>query len=245
MRRLFDIHRFATIDSTNTWVMDQARSGAEEGLVAVAAEQTAGRGRLGRTWIAPPGGSLLMSVLLRPASLPADRLHLATAAVAMAGADALTRVADITPLLKWPNDLLVGDRKLAGVLTEVDGPSPDGGFAVVVGIGVNCTWPTELPAEIADVAIAANHVAGRPVDTDDVLGALLDGLAARLDAGWDAVAGEYATRVATVGREVRVELANESFTGMAAEVEPDGALVVNTDAGPRRVLAADVIHLRV
>ena len=244
MRSPFEIHRFTTIDSTNTWAMDQARAGAPEGLVAVAEEQTAGRGRLGRKWIAPPGASLLMSVLLRPTSLEADRLHLATAAVAMAAADALALIADVRPELKWPNDLLVGNRKLAGVLTEVDGPAVDGTLAVVVGIGINCTWPDELPDEIADIAVAANHVAGRPVHTNDVLDCLLENLGERLDAGWDAVAREYKSRVATIGREVRVELAEESFTGTAAEVEDDGALVVISDDGPRRVLAGDVIHVR-
>jgi len=244
MRSRFDIHRFATIDSTNTWVLGQARSGAPEGLVAVAAEQTAGRGRLGRKWLAPAGGSLLMSVLLRPTSLPADRLHLATAAVSMAGADAVSLIAEITPSLKWPNDLLVEGRKLAGVLTEVDGPAADGTLAVVVGIGINCTWPDELPSEIADVAIAANHVAGRPIHTEDVLDALLENLDARLAGGWDAVAREYNSRVDTVGQEVRVELADVSFTGMATGVDQDGALVVITDNGPRRVVAGDVVHLR-
>jgi BirA family biotin operon repressor/biotin-[acetyl-CoA-carboxylase] ligase len=240
MQSRFEIHRFATIDSTNTWVMEQARNGAAEGLVAVAAEQTAGRGRLGRTWVSPPGGSLLMSLLLRPVDLPVDRLHLATAAVAMAGADAVALIADVTPSLKWPNDLLIGNRKLAGVLTEVDGMPP----ALVVGIGINCTWPEELPAEIADVAVAANHAAGRPVHTEDVLDALLENLATRLDEGWDAVAREYRARCDTVGREVRVEMADGTFTGLAAEVEDDGALVIITDAGPRRVVAGDVIHVR-
>ncbi|MEY2468143.1 MAG: BirA family transcriptional regulator [Actinomycetota bacterium] len=244
MTSRFDIHRFATIDSTNTWVMDQARDGASAGLVAVADVQTAGRGRLGRSWVAPPGGSLLMSLLLRPKDLPFDRLHLATAAVAMAGADAIALIAEVTPSLKWPNDLLIGDRKLAGVLTEVDGQTSDGSLAVVVGIGINCTWPDEIPVEIADVAIAANHAAGRPVHREDVLDALLERLDERLDAGWDAVAREYRSRCATVGREVRVELADESFAGMAAEVESDGALVVITDDGPRRVVAGDVVHVR-
>lgn len=243
MTARFEIRRFTTIDSTNTWVLDQARSGAAEGLVAVAEEQTAGRGRLGRTWVAPAGASLLMSLLLRPA-LPVDRLHLATAAVALAGADALSLIAEITPTLKWPNDLLVGNRKLAGVLTEVDGPQGDGGLAVVVGIGINCTWPDELPAEIADVAIAANHVAGRPVHTGDVLDALLENLGSRLDAGWDAVAREYKARCGTVGQQVRVELADVVFEGMATGVDDDGALTVITDDGPRRVVAGDVVHLR-
>ena len=242
MRSRFDIHRFATIDSTNTWVMDQARAGAAEGLVAVADEQTAGRGRLGRSWIAPPGASLLMSMLLRPSDLPMDRLHLATAAVAMAGADAVALIAEITPSLKWPNDLLVDDRKLAGVLTEVDGQ--DSSLAVVVGIGINCTWPDELPDEIADIAIAANHAAGRPVHREDVLEALLERLEERLDAGWDAVAREYKSRCTTVGREVRVELADGAFAGTATGIDDDGALVVIADDGPRRVVAGDVVHIR-
>src|ERR1041384_3026185 len=97
MQSRYEIHRFATIDSTNTWGMGQGRAGAAEGLVAVADEQTAGRGRLGRSWIAPPGASLLMSLLLRPRDLPMDRLHLATAAVAMAGADAVALIAEVTP----------------------------------------------------------------------------------------------------------------------------------------------------
>ena len=239
MKSRYDIHRFATIDSTNTWVMDQARNGAAEGLVAVAEQQSAGRGRLGRTWVSPPGGSLLMSLLLRPTSLPVDRLHLATAAVAMAGADAVALIADVRPSLKWPNDLLIGDRKVAGVLTEVEGN------AVVVGIGINCTWPEELPPQVADVAIAANHAAGRPVHTEDVLDALLERLATRLDEGWDAVAREYKARCETVGRQVRVEIADGVFTGMATGVEDDGALVVMADGGgPRRVVAGDVIHVR-
>ncbi|HVV38062.1 MAG TPA: biotin--[acetyl-CoA-carboxylase] ligase [Acidimicrobiales bacterium] len=242
MTSRFEIHRFATIDSTNTWAMEQARRGAPEGLVAVAEEQTAGRGRLGRTWVAPRGASLLMSVLLRPTELPADRLHLATAAVAMAGADAVTLVAGVAPALKWPNDLLIGDRKLAGVLTEVEGVPP--AAAVVVGIGINCTWPDELPPEVAGIAIAASHAAGRPVHTEDVLDVLLDNLATRLDDGWDAVAGEYRTRCSTIGLDVRVELADGTVTGTATGVDDDGALVVSTDAGPRRVIAGDVMHLR-
>lgn len=234
----WDIQRFATIDSTNTWVLEQARNGASEGLVAVADEQTAGRGRLGRSWIAPPGSSLLTSVLLRPNGLAPDRLHLATAAVALSGADAVSEVASFEPHLKWPNDLLVDTRKLAGVLTEIEGD------ALVVGIGINCTWPDELPPEIAEIAIAANHVAGQPVATRDVLEALLRHLERRLDAGWDAVAQEYRSRCATVGKEVRVELSGESFTGTATDIEDDGALIVTTDTGPRRVVAGDLIHLR-
>src|SRR4051794_41904164 len=151
--------------------MELAGAGAPEGVVAVADHQTAGRGRLGRTWVAPPGASLLLSVLLRP-GLTTERLHLATAVVALAAAAAVDDVAGFRPGLKWPNDLVVDDRKLAGVLAEAD-LSDAAAPAVVVGIGINLNWPDELPPEIATIAVAANHVAGRPVDRDAVLDALL------------------------------------------------------------------------
>src|SRR5205823_1731834 len=153
---------------------------APAGLVAVAEHQTAGRGRQGRSWTAPPGSSLLMSVLLRPGIRP-ERSHLVTAAVALAAADALEEVAGFRPGLKWPNDLIVDDRKLAGVLAEADGG------AVVVGIGINLNWPDQLPQELAQGAVSANQVVGRAVDADAVLIRLLE----RLDAymgDWDATA---------------------------------------------------------
>ena len=241
MAAKFDIRRFESIDSTNTWVMQQARDGVPAGLVAVADVQTAGRGRLGRTWVAPAGASLLVSILLRPRRLSPDRLHLATAAVSLAAADAVQTVAGFAPELKWPNDLMASNRKLAGVLTEVEWASEP---AVVVGIGVNCTWPDDLPPEIADVAIAASHVAGRAVERDEVLAALLTGLGSRLDAGWDAVAEEYRLRCATIGRRVRVELTDMAFAGEATGVTDAGHLVVDTLDGQRIVTAGDVVHLR-
>ena len=115
--KIWDVRRHADLDSTNRQAADLARAGAPEGVVVVADHQTAGRGRLGRVWDAPPGSSLLMTVLLRPA-LDAARLHLVTMAVALAAADACAEVAGFVPELKWPNDLVVQDRKLAGILAE-------------------------------------------------------------------------------------------------------------------------------
>jgi BirA family biotin operon repressor/biotin-[acetyl-CoA-carboxylase] ligase len=140
----FEVRRFEELDSTNRYLLDQARAGAPEGLVAVADHQTAGRGRLGRRWEAPAGAGLLVSVLLRP-SLPIEELHLCTVAVALAARSACTEAAGVEPGLKWPNDLIVGERKVAGILAE----AREG--AVVVGIGVNVAWPppdTE-PTEVA------------------------------------------------------------------------------------------------
>jgi BirA family transcriptional regulator, biotin operon repressor / biotin---[acetyl-CoA-carboxylase] ligase len=245
--RFGDVRWFPEIDSTNRWVLEQARTGAPEGLVAVADHQTAGRGRLGRSWTAPPGGSLLVSILLRP-DLPPDSFHLVTAAVALAASDACRAGAGVEPGLKWPNDLLVDDRKLAGVLAEADRAAPSGP-AVVVGIGINVNWPDPLPDELEATATSLDRLAGRPVDRVELLVELLVGLEARYAglgdaAGRVALASEYRRRCSTIGRAVRVELADESFTGEACDVNDAGQLLVTTDACLRTVSAGDVVHLR-
>ena len=150
--RFTDIRQFDLIDSTNRYLLDAARAGAADGTVAVAAYQTEGRGRRGRTWTALPNASLLASVLLRPAGLPPDRRHLVTSAVSLAAVSACEEVAGFRPGLKWPNDLVVDDRKLAGVLAEIDGD------AIVTGLGMNLNWPAE---ELPESAVSVNGVSGR------------------------------------------------------------------------------------
>ncbi|MFP5375438.1 MAG: biotin--[acetyl-CoA-carboxylase] ligase [Acidimicrobiia bacterium] len=226
------MRRLAEVGSTNRVALDLARSGAPEGVVVVASYQTAGRGRRGRAWEAAPGSSLLASVLLRP-GLGADRLHLAVAAVALAAADACAAVAGFRPAVKWPNDLVVGDRKLAGVLAEATGE------AVVVGVGLNVSAGGPWPAG----AVAAEEVAGRPVAVDALLDALLPALAARLGR-WEAVASDYRRACATLGRAVRVETADGCLDGTAADVSDDGHLLVDVGACVRTVAAGDVVHLR-
>lgn len=232
------MRRFAEIDSTNSYLLGEARSGAAEGLVAVADVQRAGRGRLDRTWDSPPGASLLASILLRP-SLAVDRTHLAVAAVALAAADACVEVAGIRPGLKWPNDLVVGpgDRKLGGILSEAHLPP-----AVIVGLGLNVDWPVgTLPAGAAELG---------PVDRHELLAALLRHLDA-LYGDWSRVSMDYRAACVTVGRQVRVELSGETFTGTAVAISDAGHLVVSpttaAGAGPqalRIVTAGDVVHLR-
>jgi BirA family biotin operon repressor/biotin-[acetyl-CoA-carboxylase] ligase len=244
--RFADIRHFSEIDSTNRYLIDEARAGAAEGVVAVAQVQTAGRGRLGRTWTAPPGSSLLVSILLRPA-LDLSQAHLVTMAAGLAACEAVFTAADFAPSLKWPNDLIVGGRKLAGMLSEAE--VSDGHVdALVVGVGVNVNW-RDFPEEIAATATACNIEAGRPVDQDALLMALLERFDAHYDAllaplGVNAVLDQYRARCATLGRDVRVELAGETFTGTALDVTVEGHLTVRTDAGVREVSAGDVVHLR-
>ncbi len=248
----YDVRRFASLGSTNSYLLEEARRGAPEGVVAVAGYQTSGRGRLGRRWEAPPGASLLASVLLRPVLDP-GRLYLCTVAVALAAADACERVAGVAPSLKWPNDLMVGSRKLAGVLAESDPGAPggpEGSLAVVVGIGCNVDWPGPEGAG----GISLREAAGRPVERDDLLDDLLQALLGALGpryaalespGGREATAGELRARCETLGRAVRVELAGGgSLTGTAVDLTGSGHLVVETGSGPREVTAGDVVHLR-
>jgi BirA family biotin operon repressor/biotin-[acetyl-CoA-carboxylase] ligase len=254
----------AETGSTNADLMELGRQGEPEGIVLVADHQTAGRGRAGRSWTAPPGAGLLLSLLLRP---PAAVLELTTTAVAVAAAVAVERVAGFSPRLKWPNDLVwpgdgsAPDRKLAGILAEADWPAsanisagwrppaPGERAVVVVGIGLNVAWPDDLPEELADVAVALNHVVATPVDREDLLIALLSELGPRYEA---LVAGdrtsllaEWRARSATLGRRVRIDLGTDDVEGTAVDVTDDGHLVIETLEGQRRTFAVgDVVHLR-
>jgi BirA family biotin operon repressor/biotin-[acetyl-CoA-carboxylase] ligase len=233
----FQVRRFDSLDSTNRYLLDEARAGAPEGLVAVADYQTAGRGRRGRSWVAPPGASLLVSVLLRPA-LPPDRAQLVSIAAGLAMADAVEHVAGFRPDLQWPNDLLVGEKKLAGLLAESDGD------AVVVGVGVNVEWH-DFPPEVGELATACNLVSGRRVEREAILDAFLEQLAARYGSLEDVVT-EYRARLATLGRRVRVETGAGELTGNAVDVGDAGELLVDRDGTGERVAvhAGDVVHLR-
>ncbi|HEX2048230.1 MAG TPA: biotin--[acetyl-CoA-carboxylase] ligase [Acidimicrobiales bacterium] len=198
--RFSDVRRFAEVDSTNRVAVDLVRAGAPDGVVVVADHQTAGRGRGGRTWESPPGASLLVSVVLRPA--PA----LVTLAAGVAAAEACEAVTGTPVRLKWPNDLLAVDsRKLGGILSElVDG-------AAVVGLGVNLAWAPPGAASL-----------GGAVDRDALLEAWLDAL----DRPGD-VLGRYRGRCATLGRRVLVALPGTTVAGVATDVDDLGRLLVD------------------
>ncbi len=227
----------AETGSTNDDLVAAARDGAPSGTVLVTDHQTAGRGRLGRKWDAPPGASLLVSVLVRPSAAAALRLQSATQAVGLSAQAACVDVAGFRPDIKWPNDLLVGSRKLAGVLSEALAG------AVVMGMGLNVAWPPE-PTELA---ISASSAAGRPIGRDDVLASYLEHLGVRL-VQWeqepDALHADYRAALATLGLAVRVELASGTIEGIAVDVAPDGQLVVVSGEQQYLVSAADVVHLR-
>lgn len=234
----------AETESTNAVVAAAARSGAAEGLVVAAEYQSSGRGRLGRTWTTPARSALLMSALLRPTGIPAHRWPWLGLLVPLAVASAVRRVGEIPAQVKWPNDVLVDDRKLAGILLErIDGP------AAVVGIGLNVTLKAdERPTDVA-TSLALEGAA--TTDRATVMTAVLRELATRYQA-WVQASGDpevilpdYRELSATFGRQVRVELPGGVFIeGTATDLDSDGRLLVLTADGPRSLAAGDVTHLR-
>jgi BirA family biotin operon repressor/biotin-[acetyl-CoA-carboxylase] ligase len=234
----------AETGSTNADLLAAARQGAPHGTVLVADHQNAGRGRMGRVWSAPPGAALLCSVLLRPR--PGAGLQGAVWALGLAAHETVRDSVGVQAELKWPNDLMVGDRKLAGILAETAG-----GDAVVVGMGMNVDWGKSaelLPADVAARAVTLAELSEKRVDRIDLLRAMLTRLAPLLEE-WDtdpaALRARYRQRLATLGRRVRVTSAVGELEGDAVDLTEDGALLVAADHGELRVVAAgDVIHLR-
>jgi BirA family biotin operon repressor/biotin-[acetyl-CoA-carboxylase] ligase len=244
--RFGPVRWFTEIDSTNTYAAARAAAGAADGLVVVADAQHAGRGRLGRAWVAPPGASLLVTVVVALPG-PADQLPLVTPAAALAAAGALQHLAGIDARLKWPNDLVVDDRKLAGLLAEaVAGVATP---TAVVGMGLNVAWP-EFPPELADIATACNVLSDRTVDRADLLVEWLHRYDQWLTdvatpAGRARLREACAARSATLGRRVRVELPARTVLGVATELLDNGMLAVTRDdGGTEYVAAGDVVHLR-
>lgn len=231
--------------STNALVVERARAGAAAGLVIVAEHQTAGRGRLDRSWEVPPRSAVTFSMLVRPDLPPADWpwLPLFTGyAVHAALADRADGIG-----LKWPNDLLVespeGDRKLAGILVErVETPD---GPAAVLGVGINVHQaPDELPIE---AATSVDQIIEGTPDRTEVLAEVIASLEMLMPllSDTDALRRAYAGECVTIGRQVRVEVpAGEPITGTAVDIDAGGRLVVQTATGEVPVGAGDVVHVR-
>jgi BirA family biotin operon repressor/biotin-[acetyl-CoA-carboxylase] ligase len=241
-----------SVESTNTAMLDAARDGAPHASVLVAEEQTAGKGRMGRSWTAPARSGLFTSILVRPET-PARTWSWLPLLAGLAARDAIARAAELEIGLKWPNDLVVGkgedaDRKLGGILCETV-PAES---AVVVGIGLNVTLrEDELPVPQASSLLLAGAAS---TDRDTLLRVLLRSFGERYDR-WALAAGDaqaaglatdYTAACSSIGRRVRAELPGKrTLTGLATGVDAAGALLVATaDQGEVPVGAGDVIHLR-
>jgi BirA family biotin operon repressor/biotin-[acetyl-CoA-carboxylase] ligase len=233
--------------STNADLLAQAAGRAPEGSVLVAEAQTAGRGRMGRTWLSPPGAALMFSVLLRPDAVRPARRGWIPLLAGVAIASAIRSLTGLDARLKWPNDVLVGDAKLAGILAE---QSAD---AIVVGVGINVsTRQAELPVETAtSLAIEGASCTDRQLLLCGVLGEIerlylaWSGTASPGDPDASGLRDAYRRRCATLGRQVRVEFpGGDMVRGTALDVDADGRLLLRTADGALAVSAGDVVHLR-
>ena len=232
----WSIHYLPVAQSTQELAREAARAGAAEGWTMVTDWQEAGRGRLGRRWLAAPGRDLLFSTLLRP---PAPMLSLLPLLAGVALADALEMAAGVQANLKWPNDLLVEQRKLAGILLE-----RGAGNEVLLGVGLNVN---SLPPELPQNATSVRACLGVPFGRELLLGAILkalDGALARAlhqESGW--VVADFRRRSSMIGRRISYQQNGESKNGIAEDVDPDGSLRVRLDDGSSQNLYAGEVQL--
>jgi BirA family biotin operon repressor/biotin-[acetyl-CoA-carboxylase] ligase len=235
------LHCWEALPSTMDEAWRLGRAGAPEGTVVLAEEQTAGRGRLERSWWAPAGSSLLLSILLRP-GWPARQAQRLTVVCSLAVCEAISTVAGAEAEVKWPNDVLINGRKVCGILTELDVAGEELETAVV-GIGINVNVDFKGAPPLMTPATSLMLAAGQTISRLDLLVALLEGIERRYVATREGRSyhQEWAKRMATLGREVQVGGAQKTWSGLAVDVDADGALLVRAEDGTvQRVLAGDV-----
>jgi BirA family transcriptional regulator, biotin operon repressor / biotin---[acetyl-CoA-carboxylase] ligase len=240
------LHYWPTVGSTMDEARRLAEGGAPEGTVVLADEQSAGRGRLQRSWWAPSGSSLLLSILFRPPFSPRQAQRLTTIC-SLAVCDALSEVvglqaANLNVGVKWPNDVLIGGRKVCGILTELD-VLEQRIRHMIVGIGINVNVDLGSAPPLMAPATSLSIEAGRPVSRLKVLVALLTGVERRYLALLEGQSfhHEWAERMTTLGHHVQVGSLSECWEGLAVGVDEDGALLVRAEDGSvGRVLAGDV-----
>jgi len=231
-----------SVGSTNELARELAAAGAAEGTLVLADEQTAGRGRLGRSWLSPAGSSLLLSLIFRPPWTPQQAGRL-TMICSLAAAEAIEAQTGLTVNLKWPNDVLIGGRKVGGVLAELSvmGDVLD---YVVAGLGLNVNFdPAQMP-QLGNSATSLARELGRPVSRLELLSAFLRRVESsyrRALAGWMPHEA-WAARLETLGRWVQVITPAGQEDGLAEAVDADGALLLRrADGTPVRVLAGDIL----
>ena len=237
-----DIHVFEETTSTNDVVEKFARDGVKEGAVVFAEAQTKGRGRLGRKWMSPTHQGLWFSVLLRPALRPQETTQL-TVISATALRRAIQNVTGLSAEIKWPNDLLLGGKKIAGILTEMSA-EVDRVRHVILGIGLDVNQ-TDFPPELRAIATSLKMESGEGICRAELAAEILrelDADYAEIGTGnFTAVADEWESACVTIGKNVVVQVGDRKFRGHAESLDEDGALLVRTEHGHlERVIGGDV-----
>ena len=239
------IHWFDTISSTNTHAKAMAAAGAPHGTALIADSQTAGRGRMGRTFVSPKGTGIYMSVILRPHCPPAQLMHL-TCAAAVAACDAVENTLSFRPGIKWINDLVYNRKKLAGILTELVFTGDE--ICAIVGIGINCCQnPEDFDPSIRSIATSVAMITGQAPNREQLIAAILEQLVLmdqQLLSNRSKLMERYRADCITLGQSVSV-LQNEiAEHGTALNVRDDGALLVRFDDGSERAVNAGEVSVR-
>jgi len=238
------VHHFHSLDSTNSKAYQLALNGAKEGEVVIAESQEKGRGRMGRQWFSPPFLNLYLSIILRPKISP-HQASLITLMAAIAAADAIQKFSGLLPLIKWPNDILLRDRKVAGLLNEIHSEMDRIHF-VILGIGVNRNLDEKMfSKEIRAVATSLKTEMGQAISRKAFLRILLQELekwyTIFMKEGSAIILKAWRDRAHIKGRRVKVTSFGEKLIGIAVDVDSDGALILETAGGKRkRVVAGDV-----
>lgn len=238
---------FDSIDSTNTRARELAKQGAAHGTVLIADHQTGGRGRRGRSFHSPSGSGIYMSVILRPGCKPQEIMHL-TCAAAVAMCDAVENSAGFRPGIKWTNDLVYGQRKIAGVLTELGFDAKGNVDFAVVGIGINCCQQkADFPEDIRSIAGSLSSVSGQIVDRAKVAAAMMDALHhmdAELLTGKAHILNRYRQNCITLGKEISLVCGDKIRHGTALDIDGDGALVVRFPDGNTEAVNSGEVSVR-
>lgn len=241
------VHYRDELPSTNDFAYRLAQEGAFHGEVVITEQQTQGRGRRGRAWVSPPGLNLYFSVVLRP-ELPPQRAPELTLVAAVAVAQTLQEAGG-DARIKWPNDLLIGGRKVGGILTELSA-EPEQIHFVILGVGVNLNARlADFPPEVAEIATSLAEARSQRVPRALFTAALLTRLEQWLEVhkseGFEPIRAAWKKHSATLGQEVLVKTERREFTGVAEDIDPSGALLVRTKDGTvEKVVAGDVEQLR-
>ena len=232
------------LDSTNTYAKELARQGAPEGTLVIARSQSAGRGRLGRSFHSPKDSGLYMSLILRP-NCAADALMHLTCAVAVAACDAVEQICGLTPGIKWINDLTVQNKKLGGILTELIFDNQGKVTAAVIGIGINCCLDI-IPTELKDLACSLSDYTSRtdPAQLAAALITALEKMRQNLLTERSVIMDRYRQNCVTLGKQVRLISPSGTETAFAETVNDDGSLTVLTESNQRKIVSSGEVSVR-
>lgn len=240
------LHIENCLPSTNRELKRLAENGAPEGTTLIAREQTAGRGRMGRTFYSQKDTGLYFSCLLRPGCVPTDLIHL-TCAVGVAVCKAVQKAAGVTPQIKWINDLVLENKKLGGILTELS-IDPNTGLVAyaIVGIGINCLQET-FPEELAEIATSLRLAAGKNCTPACLAAHLMDeleSLSHTLLTEKEKWMDAYRRSCITIGKEVNILDGKNTYNGTAVNITPDGSLLVSLADGTEKTISSGEASVR-